>query len=50
MTEPRFGLFVSPEYARLLSWAWVRLYLALGGVVTVQEMPPEYPALFLERP
>ncbi len=45
MTE----LFVSPEYARLLDWAWVRLWLALGCGVTVQKMPPSLPAVFLEK-
>ncbi len=43
-------LFVTPWYARLLGWEWLRLWLALGGGVKVQEMPPQYPALFLESP
>ena len=42
-------LFVNPERARLLDWEWVRLWSAIGGGVMVQEMPPEYPALFLEK-
>jgi hypothetical protein len=43
-------LFITPEYARHLDWAWVRLWLAIGGGVKVQEMPPKYPTLFLESP
>ena len=43
-------LFVTPEYARRLDWAWVRLMLAFGIGVTVQDMPPKYPALWLESP
>ena len=43
-------LFITPEFARGLDWAWVRLWLALGGGVKVQPMPPKYPALFVESP
>ncbi len=43
-------LFVNPETARTLSLDWLKLWFSIGGVVWVQEMPPEYPAMYLEKP
>ena len=43
-------LFVSPEIARTLDWDWLRLWFSIGGVLWVQEMTPELPALYMEKP
>lgn len=43
------SLFIAPEEARLLDCMWVRLWLLFGGEIQVQPMPPEHPAMFVEK-
>lgn len=42
-------LFIDPREIRALGCAWIRLWLLIGGSIQVQPMPPERPAMILER-